>query len=233
MSDDLPRPGKLDREPPRLHSAVQRLLHLLASEPRRRLVIGLVGLPGSGKSTLAQQLTQAVNLQAGPGSMLSLGMDGFHLTRAALARFPDPAAALARRGAPWTFDPQALATALQAARDLPLARGPQEVCWPGFEHGVGDPVPDAVAVASSVRLVMVEGLYLLHRADGWNLGGLLDECWFLDVDTNTALERLTARHMAAWGLTSAQAEARVAANDRHNLEIVLQGRHRADWLVTG
>ena len=105
--------------------------------------------------------------------------------------------------------------------------------WPGFEHGVGDPVEDAVTIAPSTRLVLLEGLYLLHRADGWNLAGLLDACWYLDVPMDVAMQRLIARHRATWSLTQAEAEARLAVNDRLNAEIVLQSRERADRLVAG
>lgn len=218
--------------PPLLTDPVQRLLALLGQSPARRLVVGLVGLPGSGKSTAADRWCEQVNRLAGPDTMVALGMDGFHLTRATLAAGPDPAAALMRRGAPWTFDPAALARRIQDLRDAPTQAGATaEIRWPGFSHGVGDPVPDAVAVPLSVRLVLVEGLYLLHRDDGWNLGGLLDECWYLDVGLDVALEQLAKRHMAAWGLTRQQALARIAANDALNARTVLQGRERADWRV--
>jgi pantothenate kinase len=82
-----------------------------------------------------------------------------------------------------------------------------------------------------VRLVVVEGLYLLHRDHGWNLDGLLDTCWYLDVPMELALQRLVARHQAAWGFSIAQAQARVAMNDQLNADIVLQTRARADALV--
>ena len=210
---------------------VQQLLDLLHSHPQRRTVVGLVGLPGSGKSTIATQLADAVNAQAGPGSMLALGMDGFHLPRAALAQMPDPAAALARRGSPWTFDAAGLATRIRALRDAPLTAGAASVPWPEFEHSVGDPVENAVWVPPSTRLVLVEGLYLLHREHGWNLDGLFDTCWYLDVPMEVALQRLVARHQAAWGFSLAQAQHRVAQNDQLNADTVLHSRERADGLV--
>jgi len=218
--------------PALLADPVGHLLRLLET-PSRRIVIGLVGLPGSGKSTSAARLADEVNARAGAVTMVALGMDGFHLTRAALAQFPDPAAALKRRGSPWTFDPGRLANRLKVLREISPGTDKPPVMWPGFEHGVGDPVDDAVTITPSTRLVLLEGLYLLHRSDGWNLSGLLDECWYLDVPMNVAMQRLTARHRATWNLTKDEAEARIAVNDQLNAEIVLQSRERADRLLAG
>ena len=52
-----------------------------------------------------------------------------------------------------------------------------------------------------------------------------------DVDADAALERLTRRHMASWGLDRAAATARVQADDRLNAQIVAASRHRADVLL--
>jgi len=216
---------------PLLADPVTRILELIARRPQPRLVLGLIGLPGAGKSTLGHRLAQAVNIRLGSLRMQTLGMDGFHRTRAALAQFPDPAHAVRRRGAPWTFDATGLADRVRQLRDAARAPAPLAVAWPGFEHGAGDPVEDAVIVGPDIRVVLVEGLYLLHQADGWNLDGLLDECWYLDVDLETAMERLIARHMSSWAMGRDQALAKVAANDRLNAQTVAQGSRRADWRV--
>ena len=208
---------------------IQRLLDL-ADQARRsgqRVIVALAGLPGSGKSTAAQRWGQAVNGQMGVGTLEVLGMDGFHFSRAQLALFADPAAALQRRGAPWTFDPSALALRLQA-----LQRRDHPVPWPGFEHGVGDPVEGAFTVLPDTPLLLVEGLYLLHQDHGWQLAGCFGQHWFLDVPWTTALERLTLRHMATSGQSRAQAQARIAGNDQLNAEMVWVSRGRADWLVS-
>jgi pantothenate kinase len=212
-----------------IKDAVDRLLQLLNNDTQRRVVIGLVGLPGSGKSTLTAKLVDAVNQRTNSGTAAALSMDGFHVTKAALAQFDNPVAALSRRGSPWTFDSLGLAAKLAQLRKMPY----QSITWPDFQHGMGDPVADAISVTPQVRLIIVEGLYLLHREHGWNLNGLLDECWYLDTPMDVAMERLVKRHMASWGFSRGQALDRLAINDNLNADIVLQSRERADWLVSG
>jgi pantothenate kinase len=199
----------------------QQLRQRVLSPEQPPFIVGLVGMPGSGKTTLATQLARALGPQA-----IALGMDGFHLTRAQLAAMPDPDQAFARRGAPWTFDPQALVRALRAIQEN---RDP--VAWPGFAHDVGDPVANAFCVTAQHRLVMVEGLYLLHREHGWDLQGLLDECAYLDTPLDTALQRLALRHQSAWGISEQAALARIASNDSINAGYVQASASRAQWRV--
>ena len=105
------------------------------------------------------------------------------------------------------------------------------VSWPGFEHNVGDPVANAVAVLPSARIILVEGLYLLHDDHGWQHAHLFDESWFLDVPIEIAMDRLLQRHMQANAQSREIAMQRLAVNDRLNAEIVLRSRDRANWLV--
>ncbi len=210
-----------------LNDPVGRLLQLIEVADSKRIIIGVVGLPGSGKSTIAAKFVDGVNAHTSAKTAVALSMDGFHLTKAALAQFADPAAALARRGSPWTFDPAGLASKLQQLRNNPA----ESTTWPDFQHGVGDPVADAISVNPEVKLIIVEGLYLLHREHGWNLTGMLDECWYLDTSMDVAMERLVKRHMASWGFSREQALDRLAMNDRLNADIVLQSRERADYFV--
>ena len=209
----------------RLENPVAHLLaRIEANAPRH--IIGLAGLPGSGKSTFAARLAAAVNAATAPDTMMALGMDGFHLSKAQLRQVPDPAAALARRGAPWTFDAPAL---LLKIRDL---RTGKTVSWPGFEHEIGDPIEDAFNVAPATRLILVEGLYLLHEADGFApIRESFDERWFLDVPWQVARERLIARHQKSWNWSRAQAQDRVAENDALNAELVSATRAAADWWI--
>jgi pantothenate kinase len=215
------------KNPAILPDPAARLLQLLQDAAPRRLVIGLVGLPGSGKSTLAAKLVDAVNERTGSQTAVALSMDGFHLSKAALAQFVDPAVALARRGAPWTFDPVGLAEKLSQLQKIPYV----STTWPDFQHGVGDPVADAIVIKPHVKLVIVEGLYLLHLEHGWNVADMLDECWALNTPPELAQERLVARHMASWGFSREQALARLALNDDLNSKIVQNTLKSANYML--
>ena len=214
--------------PTLLTDPIMQLYALFAASPTR-LMIGLVGVPGAGKTTLAAQWATHLNAAHGAGTAVALGMDGFHLTKAQLTQFADPVAAFVRRGAPWTFDAAGFVAALQNVR---RAGGVAAASWPGFEHNIGDPIADATVIASTARLVIVEGLYLLHDADGWeHVRGQLDECWYLDTPLPIAMDRLANRHMQAWGFTRQQADARISTNDGLNAQLVADSAARADFLI--
>jgi len=160
-----------------LEDPVSRLLQIHDKSHRR--IIALAGLPGSGKSTISKPWVKDVNKKIGENSFLVLGMDGFHLTKKELQSFDNPEEALARRGAPYTFDPQGL---INKIKELRTAFGGKTVGWPGFEHDIGDPVNDLITVPSGCTLILVEGLYTLYRKDQWlALDNLFDEKWFLDI----------------------------------------------------
>ena len=212
-----------------LDNPVEALIARLNSG-QARWIVGMAGLPGSGKSTLAARLEAEVNARSGPNTMAALSMDGFHLTKAELSAMPDPVEVFARRGAPWTFRPEALIERLRAVR---RGAGREEVGWPSFIHEVGDPLENAVKVSAATRLVLVEGIYLLHRADGWEgVGALFDERWYLDTSLDIAVERLAGRHMVAYGMTREEAATRIASNDRLNAEIVSASKYLADWRLS-
>ena len=211
-----------------LPDPVERLIGL-AQHMDRRCLIGFSGVPGSGKTTLAKQWLEGVRRAVGKDALIVLGMDGFHLSRAELRALPNPTEAFARRGAPWTFNPVATAERLQALR-----AGFQRVTvrWPGFDHGVGDPVEDAHAVPPGAPLILVEGIYTAYTEGQWcDVAAQFDEQWYLDVPWSEAAPRLIARHMSAWNMTREDATRRANSNDRINAGLVAAGRGRADWLV--
>jgi len=190
------------------------VLAALQARPGAYLV-AIAGIPGSGKTTFSAGLASRL-----PGAVV-LPMDGYHLPRAQLG-----AEGLRRRGAAHTFDPAALRADLQR---LCAAR-----CgtFPAFDHAEQDPRPGSIRVNASTPLVIIEGLYLLLR--DWQLAALFDFTVFLDCDLATALDRVTARHLAC-GLaaTLEAARHRAESNDRLNAEAIFADgcRERADLVL--
>lgn len=198
---------------------IERLEKLV--NKKDRYVIALSGLPGAGKSTLSNKLADLFS-----DKVLTLGMDGFHFSKAKLRTFPDPALALARRGAPWTFDVDHF---VEKCKELG-SRVPMK--WPDFSHGGGDPIEDAIDVPIEVDIILVEGLYVLYREEKWaGLKGCFDETWHLDTPVELAQERVIRRHMTTKGLGEEEATQKAKSNDLLNGELVAKSSYRADFLI--
>ena len=184
-------------------------------------LLGIAGAPGAGKSTLADRVVAAV-----PGAVL-VGMDGFHLAHATL----EALGRVERKGAPDTFDAAGYVALLRRIRGL----GPgEDVVWaPRFHREIEDAVAGAVAVTAEATLVVTEGNYLLLTEPPWDqVAGLLDECWYLDVDDDVRRTRLQARH-ERFGRTPAQARERTWGSDERNAVVVAASRGRASAVVVG
>ena len=183
---------------------------MTATTPRR--LIGIVGPPGAGKSTMAARLAAA-----DPGAAV-LPMDGFHLPQARLREL----GRRERMGAPDTFDVEGFVRVLRALR------GSREtVLAPGFDRSIEEPVPDAIELGRGIQTVYVEGNYLLHDRDGWELvAPLLDETWYLLLDDEVRRRRLLARHLSS-GKTPDAAAAWVDTVDEPNARLVAASAARA------
>jgi pantothenate kinase len=208
---------------PLLHDPVSSLLDLLAiTAPNTRIAVGIAGVPGSGKTTFAAQLAARVDTAlSAPGTVAVLGLDGFHLSKSRLEKGVDGRSSIecfARRGAPFTFDGEGFAAALNAV----LLEGGST--WPDFDHSVGDPEPNAIIIPKKARLLIVEGIYVLFKVGkGWSqIPSLLSASWFLDTPRELANERLTLRHMKAWNFTREAALERIALNDGPNGDLVVE-----------
>ncbi|KAK3407226.1 hypothetical protein EUGRSUZ_K03312 [Eucalyptus grandis] len=175
----------------------------VASNPNSKYILGLAGPPGAGKSTLASEVVQRVNKlwpqkassfdsQVEPMDIaIVLPMDGFHLYRSQLDAMENPEEAHARRGAPWTFNPELLLTCLKDLREQ------GSVYVPSFDHGIGDPVEDDIFVSLQHKVVIVEGNYLLLEEGVWgDVSSFFDEKWFIDVDIGAVMERVVKRHIS-------------------------------------
>ncbi|XP_011621604.1 putative uridine kinase C227.14 isoform X1 [Amborella trichopoda] len=218
----------------------ERLLPSAAtlSNPCSKYIVGVAGSPGSGKSTIASEVVDRLNklwLQKAPRMDLLVEptdvaivvpMDGFHLYRSQLDAMEDPMEAHARRGAPWTFNPSRLLKCLNTLR----REG--SVYVPSFEHGVGDPIEDAVFVSPMHKIVIVEGNYLFLQDGVWKeISSLFDEKWFVDVDIDVAMRRVLKRHILKAGKAPDVAKWRVEYNDRPNAELIAKTKTYADIII--
>lgn len=208
-----------------------------ASSPNFKHIVGLAGPPGAGKSTVASEVAKRVNKlwpqkacsfdsQVDPPEVaIVLPMDGFHLYRHQLDAMEDPKEAHARRGAPWTFDPNLLLQCLTTLKDQ------GSVYCPSFDHGVGDPVEDDIFVSLQHKIVIVEGNYLLLGDGAWKeVSSMFDEKWFVDVDIEKAMQRVLKRHIST-GKAPDVAKWRIDYNDRPNAELIMKSKKDADLVI--
>lgn len=172
------------------------LMQQKLSDPTRRILIAMAGVPGSGKTTISDALMQELN-KHGIHDVAVLPMvrpaclpqytqqhpltlqDGFHYSRATLSSFSDPVQAFQRRGAPFTFDATGLLELVVLLSKIPVTAcdEPQIITKvPGFDHALKDPVPDAITISSRTKVVIIEGNYTLLNGEPWsNIAGLVHD----------------------------------------------------------
>lgn len=180
-------------------------------------IIAVAGGPGSGKTTSALAVAQRLNARF-PNSQENVAvvipMDGFHYSRDDLTAKYGPEA-LARRGAPWTFDAPAIHSTLRNLK--------QQKCGilPSYSRELSNPVLDGVHVEKHHKILLVEGLYLMHTQDpAWEpLQELWDETWFVKAPSRALQkERLLKRSLQNWSFAKAKQWGKGAEGARRLLE---------------
>ena len=116
--------------------------------PGERRLLGITGPPAAGKSTLAEELVASLGTEA-----VLVPMDGFHLAEAELKRL----GIHERKGAIDTFDAGGFVALARRLKD------PAEplVYAPVFRRDIEEAIAGAIAIPSSLPLVVIEGNYLL------------------------------------------------------------------------
>ncbi|CAI7648772.1 unnamed protein product [Penicillium bialowiezense] len=207
-----------------------------SKDANSRILIGVSGIPGSGKSTLAASVAERVNQleNAGKDFAVCISMDGYHLSRAQLAAMPDPATAIHRRGAAFTFDAQGFYELVKSLCE-PLTSTSRTIYAPSFDHAIKDPVTEDIAIFPQSRVVIVEGLYLSLNREPWSSAASeLDESWFIEVEREIARARLIKRHVASGIVPDVgAAEHRIGSTDSLNADDIMDNRLPVQELISG
>jgi len=201
--------------------ALVERLAALGTGPKRHIA-ALVGAPGSGKSTLSDALLTA--LEARGIDCAILPMDGFHYDDAILSTRN----LLPRKGAPDTFDIAGFSHLLSRLR----ANAEPEIAVPVFDRALELSRNAARVIPQRVRLLLVEGNYLLLDRPAWrDLSAQFDLTVMLEVP-EAELQRRLYQRWRDHGVPEAEIPARVEANDMRNGLTVLQKSLSADLTLT-
>lgn len=207
-----------------LTDLAQRVIALLPENGR--ILVGIAGSPGAGKTTLARDVAARVSALLGSvESAVHLPMDGYHLANTTLNRLGRHD----RKGAIDTFDGWGFVALLRRL----LAETNHPVYAPSFDRRVDEGIAGEIAVNPSVRVVIVEGNYLLVDAEPWaQVAGLLAESWFCETSEGERLRRLVDRH-EQHGRSPAAALAWAESVDGRNALLIEATRPRATLTVSG
>ncbi len=172
-----------------------------------RSVLGIAGAPASGKSTLADLLLAELAARR-PGAVVLVGMDAFHIGHRILVRH----GLTEVKGAPETFDALGFLHLLRRIR----TESEETVYAPEFDRSIEDSLAHVTEISPSVRLVMVEGNYLLLDSPPWDgVRPLLDQAWFVHLADDERRRRMVLRH-ESHGHSHSDAVARTFGSDERN-----------------
>mmetsp|Transcript_13961 Transcript_13961/g.30533 ORF Transcript_13961/g.30533 Transcript_13961/m.30533 type:complete len:751 (+) Transcript_13961:469-2721(+) len=122
-----------------------------------------------------------------------------------------------------------------APEQSPSAEQEDEVIikLPAFDHATADPEPDThVFDRNTHKVVLCEGLYLLHDDHGWeDVASRFDFKIYMNSDIDACIERVKIRNLCIPGYTPEELQLRCELVDRVNAMTVAQSKARADISV--
>lgn len=194
---------------------------LSVDRKNERILVGISGAPGAGKSTLSQALSTKLNKSEHVAAVIP--MDGYHLDDSLL----EDLGLLKRKGAPETFD-------FAGFKHLLLRiKNEDEVVYPVFDREREISIAGAGILKKNIRIVIVEGNYLLFDEEPWScLSKLWDYSVFLDVELKVLEQRLIDRWLDH-GFSRAEAQQKALGNDIQNSKRVIASRIQADRIING
>jgi pantothenate kinase len=207
---------------PDLVEAARTAIDEVLRSERPRLLIGIAGAPAAGKSTLAKSLTRALNREFGAGYAVTVPMDGFHLANSQLARL----GLSARKGAPETFDAAGFVNLLRRLHDR------EELVYaPEYSRILHESIGSAIPVPASVRVILVEGNYLLIPGGQWAaVRPLLDLALYIETLDKIRVKSLLRRQQNR-GLSLEAARTWVFGSDEVNTALIGTTRQYADVIL--
>ena len=194
---------------------------LSVDRKNERILVGISSAPGAGKSTLSQALSTKLNKSEHVAAVIP--MDGYHLDDSLL----EDLGLLKRKGAPETFD-------FAGFKHLLLRiKNEDEVVYPVFDREREISIAGAGILKKNIRIVIVEGNYLLFDEEPWScLSKLWDYSVFLDVELTVLEQRLIDRWLDH-GFSRAEAQQKALGNDIQNAKRVIASRIQADRIING
>jgi pantothenate kinase len=186
-----------------------------------RLVVAIAGPPAAGKSALAEALLARLE-ETMPGAAGLVAMDGYHYDNAVI----EPLGLMAKKGSPATFNVAGLSADLRRIR-----LGREEVAIPVFDRTGDLARANARIITPAMRIVLVEGNYLLLDAPPWTgLSALFDFSISIEMPEEE-LERRLIRRWLDHGLDREAAIRRAHANDIPNARLVAAQSRKADLTI--
>jgi pantothenate kinase len=110
-------------------------------------------------------------------------------------------------------------------------RDEAEVAVPVFDRRLEISRAGARIVAAEVRILLIEGNYLLLNQEPWRQLAPLFDLTVMLRESRSSLENRLIQRWLGYGFSEAEARAKVLGNDLPNVDLVLEGSRKANFEV--